>query len=611
MTYAFTRRADGQTVYAAHINELQAAIETLDEARLYPQRDTTTQTTTATLTSTSARTQYLDGTGGAFTVNLPAAATVPGAWFECKRIDAGTGAITLDGNGGETIDGETTVRLYGRVSVLIVSDGANWRVLHGRDHLHPFATTITPDWFGAKADGSTDDQTAIQAAYTVANAISGHTVRYKRGRTYIVGAQITNYGNVHSDFNGATIKVKDGSTAFNVFVSGNVSNVSYADGVIDLNKANTTGGGLTSGLGIYWAPTSGNTYGHRAERMRVLNGRGVGIRLTSQTAVTDAADLVRAEVTLRDVEVTGCLLSGVMLQGVTDSVLDRVVSWGNTTDGISIYMALRTIATHCHATANGGHGIVWQYARGGGSFNCEGASNGGDGIVYGGGNVGYTPSRDFGIVGCHTYDNDDHGVSIDPTITTGTLELTHATVSALRTHDNGIHGLYLQNVEHVTLDGIESYGNTQSGIAVHGKWVSFGTAHSHDNGSYGIDLQGEASTTPAPGAHVLGSSLNLHDNTAGSLALSTYLVDVDGAFAAKTHDWPDLASGAEQTTTVTVYGAALGMTAEASMSVSLAGTKLVAYVSAANTVTVVQRNDTGGNVNLASGTLRAKVRRAG
>ena len=76
----------------------------------------------------------------------------------------------------------------------------------------------------------------------------------------------------------------------------------------------------------------------------------------------------------------------------------------------------------------------------------------------------------------------------------------------------------------------------------------------------------------------------------------------------KTWDPPSLASGAQQTTTVTVTGAALGDAAEASFDKDLAGTTLRAYVSAANTVTVVHRNDTGGAVDLASGTLRAVTR---
>ena len=114
--------------------------------------------------------------------------------------------------------------------------------------------------------------------------------------------------------------------------------------------------------------------------------------------------------------------------------------------------------------------------------------------------------------------------------------------------------------------------------------------------------------TPIPGYHVLGDN-NLHGNGIADVAIAADVIDVSGASGSKTYDWPNLASGAEQTTTVTVNGAALGQAAEASMSVDLAGTKLFAYVSAVNNVTVVQRNDTGGAVNLASGTLKARVRR--
>lgn len=79
----------------------------------------------------------------------------------------------------------------------------------------------------------------------------------------------------------------------------------------------------------------------------------------------------------------------------------------------------------------------------------------------------------------------------------------------------------------------------------------------------------------------------------------------------KTHDWPDLATATTQSTTVTVTGAALGDFVEPpSMSVVLSGTRLWGEVTATDTVTVYQRNDTGANVNVASGTLRVRVRKA-
>lgn len=78
-----------------------------------------------------------------------------------------------------------------------------------------------------------------------------------------------------------------------------------------------------------------------------------------------------------------------------------------------------------------------------------------------------------------------------------------------------------------------------------------------------------------------------------------------------TYDPPSLADGAGTNTTVTVTGAALGdFIAGLSFTRDLAGITLTGYVSAADTVTVRLQNESGGPVDLASGTLRARVRKA-
>lgn len=74
-----------------------------------------------------------------------------------------------------------------------------------------------------------------------------------------------------------------------------------------------------------------------------------------------------------------------------------------------------------------------------------------------------------------------------------------------------------------------------------------------------------------------------------------------------TWDAPNLTTGTQTTTTVTVTGAELGDIAMASLGVSQNGCVLTAYVSASNTVTVVLRNDTGSDKDLASTTLRASA----
>ena len=74
-----------------------------------------------------------------------------------------------------------------------------------------------------------------------------------------------------------------------------------------------------------------------------------------------------------------------------------------------------------------------------------------------------------------------------------------------------------------------------------------------------------------------------------------------------TYDPASLVDGAGVTTTVTVTGAALGDFAGASFSNDLQGITITAWVSAANTVSVRFQNETGGTIDLASGTLRARV----
>lgn len=76
-----------------------------------------------------------------------------------------------------------------------------------------------------------------------------------------------------------------------------------------------------------------------------------------------------------------------------------------------------------------------------------------------------------------------------------------------------------------------------------------------------------------------------------------------------TYDAPSIAASGTTTTTVTVTGAALGDFAEVSFGVSLAGLICTAYVSAADTVTVALFNPTVGAVDLASTTVRARVRK--
>jgi len=71
-----------------------------------------------------------DATGGAFTVNLPAAASHTGRVIYVKKIDSSANAVTIDANASEEIDGETTLDLVieGDCAMLICN-GTGWEIV--------------------------------------------------------------------------------------------------------------------------------------------------------------------------------------------------------------------------------------------------------------------------------------------------------------------------------------------------------------------------------------------------------------------------------------------------------------------------------------------------
>lgn len=93
----------------------------------------TVRTVAATTTLTSNDSVLLVAAPAAnVTVNLPAAATVPGRFYFVKRDATATQTVTLDGFGSETINGATTqaVGAAGTAGgILIVCDGTGWHVL--------------------------------------------------------------------------------------------------------------------------------------------------------------------------------------------------------------------------------------------------------------------------------------------------------------------------------------------------------------------------------------------------------------------------------------------------------------------------------------------------
>lgn len=85
----------------------------------------TNQTSAYTVDNTDC---VINCTANTFTVTLPTAVGCEGQYFIIKN--SGTGVITVDGDGSETIDGAANKILAVQYEgIVVISNGANWLVI--------------------------------------------------------------------------------------------------------------------------------------------------------------------------------------------------------------------------------------------------------------------------------------------------------------------------------------------------------------------------------------------------------------------------------------------------------------------------------------------------
>lgn len=151
-------------------------------------------------------------------------------WFVRNLGSQSIVARPKGGGGSVTISAQKGSFVYG--------DGANLKEF-------PFGSTAAQTLnvktdFGAAGDGSTDDTTAVQAAFA-----SGAHVVFPAG-TYIVSATIPASSNLEIDGEpGAILQAKAGSN-FNAMITGTgLSNIIIRNFVLDVNGPNRTGNTVT------------------------------------------------------------------------------------------------------------------------------------------------------------------------------------------------------------------------------------------------------------------------------------------------------------------------------------------------------------------------------
>jgi hypothetical protein len=92
-----------------------------------------------------ARKTVTANSAGALTFSLPAAATA-GAGFQCRVFNKGSGALSVDADGAETINGAAALTLLQYEAATLFTDGLEWRAVKGASTVSgsvPNATTRT------------------------------------------------------------------------------------------------------------------------------------------------------------------------------------------------------------------------------------------------------------------------------------------------------------------------------------------------------------------------------------------------------------------------------------------------------------------------------------
>lgn len=461
--------------------------------------------------------------------------------------------------------------------------------------------------FGALGDGTTDDSAAIQAAHDALPG-SGGSLYFPPG-TYKVISTITISKPTTLFGVGFSSAISTASGTVDVFsVTG--QGVTFADLQLTASVTRTAGyfinfaGGLNANnysrvercLLTQWFNGIGFTNGGSTTE-RILDCvmttsivGGIGI---TQATTANAVDVVFRDILIIGPTAGAQLVAGISINNVGDATLSRV---STVKTGIGL-----------HIPAPNGKTVQAVYVSD--SYFDSGTGAGVQINPAAGGTVQMVKLTN--VWSC----SNTHGVLVNPSGTGATqrVEAINMTGSA----NAGGQGFFIgAGATGVSIVG-GSFAQNVNGISIAANVTDFSivgvkcgpTGQFTQNTGTGITIAAGTS------ANFTISQCDLRGNAVAGLSdggsgLNKVITGNLGyGFASAVFDPPNLADGAGTTTTVTVTGAALGDAAKATFSLDLQGILLTAWVSSANTVSVRFQNETGGALDLASGTLRAAIER--
>ena len=191
--------------------------------------------TAAYTVSPSDNNFILNCTSGTFTIAMPPATSLPSG-FNFTVWNTGTGTITIDANGSETIGGFTTYVLARETGVQIICDGTNWQFGYGRQ-----LRTYAENGFSSLPTASGSDSVAIGRS-----AAASGTSAYAFGRSTVASATASTAIGLTSSLAGSQAVTGSGAMALGgSYASGTDS---FAAGVA--NNTSTYGAQGANGISI-------------------------------------------------------------------------------------------------------------------------------------------------------------------------------------------------------------------------------------------------------------------------------------------------------------------------------------------------------------------------
>lgn len=283
-----------------------------------------------TLTDASRATAYV-WTGGLGTLTLPSAVTVGSNWFSMARNE-GTGNLTLDPPGAETINSASSLVLTPGDSAIVFTDGSDFFTVGlGQDAVFAFDHTSI-NLAGQSGDYVLSGSELNRISYTFTGALAGNV-------EVVVPATTQQYWVTNSTTGGSyTVRFKTSGQSPAILVARDAAAILKCDGT-NVSAAETEG--VATPIAVVDGGTGSTTAGGALIN---LGGTATGIAVftsasaaAARLAIGGAASGVNSDIT----ELTGLTTPLTVAQGGTASATagGALINLGGTSTGIAVFTA--------------------------------------------------------------------------------------------------------------------------------------------------------------------------------------------------------------------------------------------------------------------------------